>query len=76
MDVRKRMEIIYSQKSFIKHYNKTVDHFLFLLAVGPILLVEFWSPFPSYGTWRQMFLCKLRFATRYRYISVMLLKDV
>ena len=33
--VGKQMEITYLYKPFSKHYNKPVDHFLFLLAVLP-----------------------------------------
>ena len=35
------MEIIYYHEPFSKNYNKSVDHFLFLLA-----LLQVWSPFP------------------------------
>ena len=66
------MEIIYYHKPFSKNYNKPVDHFLFLLAVlsysqnfGHLFLIVI-----AYLTWRQMFLRKLRFAARYRYISI------
>ena len=69
------MEIIY--KPFSKNYNKLVDHFLILLAILPCRksLVTFPLIVIVTLTWRQMFLRKLRFAARYRYISIMLLTD-
>ena len=40
------MEKIYWHKPFSRHYNKPVDHFLFLLAV--YLTGRVWLPFPCY----------------------------
>ena len=69
------MEIIHYHKPLSKNYNRPVDHFLFLLTVlsykwnfGHLMIVNL--------TWRQMFLRKLRFAAKYRCISIMFLKDV
>ena len=62
----------------VKHCSKPVDNFLFLLAVlsyrlnfSHLFLIVIVNL-----TWRQMFLRKPRFAAKYRYISIMLLKDV
>ena len=71
------MEIICYHKPFSKHCDKPVDHF-FIPFGGLILQVKFGHLFLIIIvnlTWRQMFLRKLRFAARYRYISIMLLKD-
>ena len=70
------MEILYYFKPFdAKNYNNQVDHFLFLLAVSS--KYHFFDLFLNVVvnfTWRQMFLRKLRFATRYQYIFIALLK--
>ena len=63
---------------FSKNYNKSVDHFLFLLAVlsyrynfGHLFLIVNVNL-----TWRQIFLRTLQFAAKHLYISIMLRKDV
>ena len=72
------MEILYYFKPFdTKNYNNQVDHFLFLLAVSSkYLFFDLFLIVVVNLTWRQMFLCKLRFAASYRYIFMMLLKKI
>ena len=75
------MEILYYFKSCkpfdTKNYNNQVDHFLFLLAVSSkYLFFDLFLIVVVNLTWRQMFLCKLRFAASYRYIFMMLLKKI
>ena len=49
--------------SFWRSHLSTFFFYLFLIVVVNL-------------TWRQMFLCKLRFAASYRYIFMMLLKKI
>ena len=72
------MEILYYFKPCdTKNYNNQVDHFLFLLAVSSkYLFFDLFLIVVMNLTWRQMFLCKLRFAASYRYIFMMLLKKI
>ena len=72
------MEILYYFKPCdTKNYNNQVDHFLFLLAVSSKYLFFYLFRIVVVNlTWRQMFLCKLRFAASYRYIFMMLLKKI
>ena len=72
------MEILYYFKPCdTKNYNNQVDHFLFLLAVSSkYLFFDLFLIVVVNLTWRQMFLCKLRFAASYRYIFMMLLKKI
>ena len=72
------MEILYYFKPCdTKNYNNQVDHFLFLLAVSSkYLFFDLFLIVVVNLTWRQMFLCKLRFAASYWYIFMMLLKKI
>ena len=60
----------------------TISHSVNIVASQLIISYSFWQSYLTGRisivnlTWRQMFLRKPRFAAKYRYISIMLLKDV